>query len=665
MAHTQDGRHISITTPLGKDVLLLKGLSGNESVSQLFSYELDLLSEVNPAIDFNAIVGKNVTVAIKHAAGTRHINGIVRRFSQGAGDPSFATYRAEIVPWLWFLTQTADCRIFQNMTVPDILKKIFTDLGFTDFKMNLGAFPPREFCVQYRETDFNFVSRLMEQYGVFYYFEHAAGKHTLVLANAPSAYPAIGGDAIRYQAATGAPVTPKDVVTAFTKEQEIRPGKYSMSDYNFETPSVKLGVSVDSVHPPSGGTLEIYDYPGEYLKRNDGEALVKLRIEEEELRREVAFGAGSVGQFTAGYKFRLTNHARRDLNAEYLLSAVTHAAAEHGYESGDDNDFSYSNTFSCIPAAVPFRPPRLTAKPVIQGSQTAEVVGPRGEEIWTDNYGRVKLQFHWDREGKRDEKSSCWIRVSHPWAGKQWGAIQIPRIGQEVIVDFLEGDPDQPIVTGRVYNGEQMPPYTLPAGGVISGVKSNSTKGGGGYNEISLDDTKGKERITVHGQYDMNTVVEHDVTKDVGHDESVHIGHDRTETVDHDESISIGNNRTENVEKDETISIGNNRSETVGKNESIDIGENRSESVGKKEDVTIGDNRSHKIGKDDLLDVAKNLVITAGDSITIKTGSASLTMKKNGDIQLKGANVKVEGSGKIQITASGDVNIKGSKVTNN
>lgn len=664
MAHTQANRHISVTTPLGKDVLLLAGFTGHEGVSQLFSFQLDLLSEVNPTVDFNDIVGKNVTVTVKHAGGERCINGIVRRFSQGPSDPSMTVYRAEIVPWLWLLTQTADCRIFQNKTVPEIIQKIFTDLGLTDFKLNLvGKFEPREYCVQYRETDFNFVSRLMEQYGIFYFFEHASDKHTLVLANAPGGYPSCNPAAVRYQGTIGATVTSDDVVTEFTKVQEIRPGKYALTDYNFTTPSVNLEVSVTSVFPGSG-KLEVYDYPGEYQMMAEGDRLVKLRIEEEETLRAVAHGSGGCRQFTAGHKFELSGLARKDLDGAYLLTEVEHHASEL---SGSEGEITYHNRFSCVPAAVPFRPARATPRPVIQGSQTAEVVGVKGEEIYTDKYGRVKVLFHWDREGrkKKDENSSCWIRVSQPWAGKGWGSVSIPRIGQEVIVDFLEGDPDQPIITGRVYNGELMPPYTLPAGGVVSGVKSNSTKGGGGYNEISLDDTKGKELITIHGEHDASTVIEHDRTESIGHDESITVANNRTERVGNNETISIGNNRTENVEKDESISIGGSRSESVAKNESIDINESRTETVGKKEEVTIGDSRTHKIGKDDALDVGKNLLITVGDSITFKTGDASITMKKNGEIEIKGKDVKVDGSGKIVIKAASDVNIKGSKVTNN
>ncbi len=631
MALTQDNRPMAISTPLGKDVLLLRRFSGHEAMSRLFRFELDLVSEVAPAIDFDDIVGKTVTVSLKHRGGTRYFNGMVSRFSQGTTDGALACYQAEVVPSLWLLTRTADCRIFQKTTVPDIITKVFRDLGFTDFRMQVqGTFEPREFCVQYRETDFNFVSRLMEQYGLYYFFEHSDGKHTMVIANAPASYQTCNPESVQFQSTTGA--APSGVVTTWSHQYEIRPGKWSMTDYNFMTPHAALAVTANSAFP--NPKLEVYDYPGEYFTKPEGEAVVKIRIEEEETFRQVADGTSGCPQFVAGGRFKISGNSRPDLDGSYVLTAVTHTATEPGYgTAGGAAGFTYANSFSCIPAAVPFRPSRTTPRPIVQGSQTAEVVGLRGEEIHTDQFGRVKVQFHWDREGKRDENSSGWIRVSQPWAGKQWGTIAIPRIGQEVIVDFLEGDPDQPIITGRVYNAEQMPPYPLPAGAVVSGTKSNTTKGGGGFNEISLDDTKGNERITIHAQRDSQTT----------------IGHDRT--------ISVAN--------DETTAVGHNQTETVGSNQTITVGANHTVTVSKDEKITIGGGRTHQVGKDDALEVGKNLVINAGDSVTIKTGDASLTMKKDGTITLKGKNITITGSGAISIKAAGDVVINGSKIGTN
>jgi type VI secretion system secreted protein VgrG len=633
MAYTQENRLLSVTTPLGEDVLLLRGLTGQEGLSQLFHFGLDLASE-NPAIPFDQMVGQRVTIAMLLADGSkRYINGFVNRFAQRDSDARFTFYQAEVVPWVWFLTRTADCRMFQNMTVPDIITKIFRDLGFTDFKNRLeGNFEPREYCVQYRETDFNFVSRLMEQYGIFYFFEHEEDKHTLVLANSPTVHQSCPGqEQARYDYSAGAQLE-EDVISSWHMEQELRPGKYALTDYNFETPSTSLGVNIASVVNVGGnGKFEIYDYPGEYLKKAQGESLVKVRMEEEEAPHLVIQGASTCRAFTPGYRFTLEGHASREMNQTYVLTAVQHVATVgESYVTGTEMAEHYSNQFTCIPHNVPYRPPRITPKPIVQGPQTAVVVGKAGEEIWTDKYGRVKVQFHWDREGRRNENSSCWIRVSHPWAGKSWGAISIPRMGQEVIVDFLEGDPDQPIITGRVYNAEQMPPYGLPGGQVMSGIKSNSTKGGGGYNEFVMDDTKGNELIRVHGQYDMDSTIEHDLREHVLHDrsrdvtnnETISIGNDRSKSVGHDETTQVSNNRTETVGSNETITIGANRTESVGGNETITVSQNRTRAVAQNETVSVALMRTHSVGVNEMINVGAAQEVAVGAAQTITVGAA-------------------------------------------
>jgi type VI secretion system secreted protein VgrG len=612
MALTQAERRIAISTPLGKDVLLLRGFTGSEAISHLFHFDLDLISE-NDSIKFQDVVGKNVTVRIYDAAGAeRHWNGFVSRFSQGAQDRRATAYRAQMVPWMWFLTRTADCRIFQNLKVPDIIQKIFKDLGFSDFELRLyGSYTPRDYCVQYRETDFNFVSRLMEEEGICYYFEHQDGKHMLVLADDSAAYkPCPNQKTARYDFRGGS-VVYEDVVTELQYQEEFRTGKWAQTDYNFETPSTSLAVSVNGKN-----SYEIYEYPGEYGVRPAGERLAKIRLEEHTVPATVFQGTSGCRYFTPGFQFTLQDHYRTDLNQAYLLTAIRHMATEGGsYQAGvgTGEEMTYRNSFECVPFSTPYRPARVTPQPFVQGCQTAVVVGPAGEEIYTDKYGRVKVQFHWDREGKKNENSSCWVRVSHPWAGQGWGAISIPRIGQEVIVDFLEGDPDQPIITGRIYNAEQMPPFGLPGKAVVSGVKSNSTKGGGGYNEISLDDTKGTELINIHAQYDQQKKVEHD--------ERVNVGNDRTESVGHDEKITIGNDRTESVGENETIKIGANRSETVGSNETIGIGSNRTETVGSNETVTISLTRTHSIGINDMLNVGAAQEVTVGGLQAVTVGA--------------------------------------------
>lgn len=727
MSYVQAGRHIAIETPLGENALLLKALTGVESISRLFHFELDLYSE-DAGIVFEDIVGQNVTLTLLEAdGGERYWNGQVSRFAQSSRDGSLTSYHATVVPWLWFLTRTADCRIFQKKKVPQIIEQVFDDLGFSDFEFRLyGDFVERDYCVQYRETDFNFVSRLMEEEGICYFFDHARGKHTLVLTNEPDGHRDCPGQAqVRFLSARGGSRA-EYTVSDFRPEHEFQPESCSMADYNFETAGTGLGVSV-----PGREKYDVYDFPGEYLARSEGESLARIRLQEQASVGLVIRGGGHCRQFTSGYTFSLSEHYRRDLNTKYLITSVRHSASQ-SYESGDGGsggELAYENTFDCIPHSVPFRPQRVTPQPFVQGCQTAVVVGPSGEEIYTDEHGRVKVQFHWDREGERNENSSCWVRVSHPWAGKSWGALSIPRIGQEVVVDFLEGNPDQPIILGRVYNSDNMPPFGLPDGAVISGIKSDSTKGGGGYNQISMDDSKGNELVHIHAQYDMDTKVEND--------ERVNVGSNRTESVGADESITIGSNRTEKVGADETITIGANRAETVGTNETINIGSNRTESVGGNESITVAATRtrnvgvnemvnvgaaqeitigglqavtvgavrtknvgaaenvsigagqtvdvgadqtvsvggaqsmsvakarSTSVGEADTLQVGKTLSVDAADSIVLKTGKASITMKKDGTITIQGKDITIKGSGAIDIKASKDIVMKGKKILEN
>jgi type VI secretion system secreted protein VgrG len=599
MTLTQTKREISIKTPLGDNALLLRSFHGSESLSNLFSFELELISE-NASIAYDKIVSQNVTISVNLADGKKRFwNGWISRFAQLHQDRTASAYRATMVPWLWFLSQTTDCRIFQNKTVPDLLKQIFQEYGYSDFSFRLvGSFAPRDYCVQYRESDFNFVSRLMEEEGIFYFFEQQDGKHTLVLGNDASAVKACPGQSkARYETTTGG-WQEDDVVLEWAQVQEAGPGVFSTTDYNFETPTTSLLSTAKGK-----AKWEMYDYPGEFSKRADGDRVARARLEEIQMPQLIARGKSDCRAFAAGFKFSLTDHYRKDLNQDYVITALHHSGEHHiAFTSGQEIETTpiYTNTFECVPGATPIRPARRTPIPVVQGCHTAVVVGPGGEEIYTDKYGRVKVQFHWDREGKNNENSSCWVRVSYPTAGKAWGAIQIPRIGQEVIVDFIEGDPDRPIITGRTYNAGQMPPWDLPGKRMVSGFKSNSTKGGGGFNEISFDDSKGSELIQIHGQFDMDTLIEND--------ERRHVKKDRSKTID-------GN---------ETTTIGSNRTEKVGANEKITIGANRDESVGSNETVKIGSLRTHNVGVNDMLNVgaAQEITIGGAQALTVGGGRA-------------------------------------------
>jgi type VI secretion system secreted protein VgrG len=451
-----------------------------------------------------------------------------------------------------------------------------------------------------------------------------------------------------------------------------------LADYNPATPSTQLRSTAAGKHKE-----EVYDYPGNFLARDEGDRYARIRLEEREAMQVVVRGEGNVRGLQSGSKFDLVGHYRGDMNRSYLLLRVWHSGSVGSYHAGDAAEAMYRTRFVGIPADVPYHPPRVTPKPRVFGSQTAVVVGKSGEEIDVDKDGQVVVQFHWDRKGVKDDKSSCRVRVSSTWAGKGWGFIQIPRIGQEVIVDFLEGDPDRPIITGRVYNAEQVPPYALPGNSTQSGVKSRSSKGGASdnFNEIRFEDLKGSEEIYIHAEKDKKEVVEHDNLEEIGHDETIKVGNDqtitvkknqqssigknRTESVGEDEAITIGKNRTESVADDENVSIGKKRSHNVGKDETLTVGGKRDLTVAKDETISVGDNRAANVGKDDTLNVGKRLLIDAGDEITIQTGSASIVMKKSGEITIKGSDIRLDGSGKINVKASSDVVLKGSKVTAN
>jgi type VI secretion system secreted protein VgrG len=642
MTYTQDNRLIGINTPLGKDVLLLQSFSGQEGVSRLFAFDLDLLSE-NRAVSFEKIIGQRVTIRIALSTGEkRYINGFVSRFAHVGQDERFARYHAEVVPWLWFLTRTSDCRIFQNMTIPDVIAKIFHDLGFNDFKNALeGSFEPREYCVQYRETDFAFVSRLMEEYGISYFFEHEQDSHTLVLANSSAPHKPCHGQAkARMNFAAGATVLTEDVVASWHLEQELRPGKYALTDYNFEAPSTNLMSNEETVCKVDGNSnYELYDYPGIFTNKAGGESLTKIRMQEEEAVHLIASGSSNCRAFASGYRFDLSGHPTDSMNKSYLLTQVQHSASvPENYDSRHAQQEQYSNHFVCIPYSVPFRPLRVTRKPFVRGPQTAVVVGKSGEEIWTDKYSRVKVQFFWDREGKMDENSSCWVRVSQPWAGKNWGAINIPRIGQEVIVEFLEGDPDRPIITGRVYNDAQMPPYTLPDNMTRTTFLTRSTKGGGSsnWNELRFEDKKDNEQIFMNAERDMDLRVEHDSREFVGNDRSLIVQNDQKEKVGGEQDIQIAKDQNESVGGDASLNVTGNQNVQVGQTMSLQVGQNLQE--------TSGQNYAHEAGMEIHLKAGMNVVIEAGLELTIMASGNFINIGPAG-IAISGTLVLINSGG--------------------
>jgi type VI secretion system secreted protein VgrG len=632
---------VRITCPQAADPLLFEQLTCHERLNEPYTLQLTVLSEKND-IRSEQLLGQPVTVLVEQpAGGDRHFHGIVSRFVQtgehtqtGERVPrQLFRYQLRLQPWFWFLTRAADCRVFQKKTVPDIFEAIAKDHGFHDYELSLtGTYDPREYCVQYRETDFNFLSRLLEEVGIRYFFQHEAERHIMVLADGAAAHhPHAQYGQVQFRPNTGSRQN-EDSIESWWVENAVQPGSYVTTDFDFEKPKLSLLKSSVKSRSHASSEFEVFDYPAfsEVLAPASVERLTKVRLEELQSSYERYHGTGShcVGLRT-GAKFKLTKHPREDFQREYIITASSHSIVANQYASGADGTYSVSVAVEAIDSKTPYRPMRTTPKPLIQGTQTAVVVGASGAEIDTDKYGRVKVQFPWDRVGTNDENSSCWVRVAQVWAGKNWGAMHIPRVGQEVLVSFMEGDPDRPIVTGRVYNGESMPPYELPGNMTQSGLVSRSTKGGtaANFNEIRFEDKKGSEQLLFHAEKDLITEVENDQSISVGHDETVEIKHDR--------NSKIQNNETCRVDKDHATSIGND--------EKRDVAKNRTATVGDDEKLTVGGNQA--------TDVSRKYTLTAGEEIVLQVGASKLVMKADGTVQLNGVDIKIEGSVSLKQTA--------------
>jgi type VI secretion system secreted protein VgrG len=534
---------LNVSSGLGKDVLLLTGFSGEEAMSRLFRYNLDLLSEKDN-IAARDIVGMPVTWSVQPRRDrARYFHGHVVRFVAGGKSPrGLRSYRAEVAPWLWFLTRTSDCRIFQGLSTPDIIQTLFKQFGFSQFVFSLrNSYSPREYCVQYRETAFGFISRLMEQEGIFYFFRHEEGKHTLVLGDHVSVYEECPESPVEL----GAEDAAFGRLKSWEHGYEFRSGQWTETDFNFETPSTSLLKSSPTlIGLPSAAKYELFDYPGLYKTPPAGAAATKVRMEEEEVHLDVAAGAGTYCTFALGTKLQLIKHECEAENRAYVLTSIRHSASETSYGASGAGG-SYENSFTCIPASVVFRPERVTPRPVLASVQTAIVVGPPGEEIFCDKYGRVKVQLHWDRRGKKNAESSCWLRVCQLAAGKGFGALHIPRVGQEVVVAFLEGDPDRPLVLGGVYNAGNMPPYPLPALRSYTGMRHQSVGGvPGNASEIRFETGLGQESLFVHAETDLHQHAENDSHLHVGNDHRCLVGNDHVQQIGKDHHHQVAHNYT-------------------------------------------------------------------------------------------------------------------------
>ncbi|MDZ4779010.1 MAG: type VI secretion system tip protein TssI/VgrG [Planctomycetia bacterium] len=711
---TQANRAIAITTPLGPDKLLLESFQASEAISRPFRFELTMLAQPDTVVDFDKLLGQAVTARLDCDADVkRYFNGVVIQLAEAGQVKSsekgdvFQRHWALVVPKWELLRHQVRSRIFQQLTVVDILKKVMT--GFEVSWETQGTFEPRDYCVQYRESDFDFASRLMEEEGIFYFFKHADGSHKMVVTNSSQSHPTLAPESVEYTDFVGLRDrrSHEDRIVEWSKTQELRAGKTTLWDHTFEMPdknqeatkpvleSVAVGTVTHKLKVGGNDQFELYDFPGGYAGRFDGIApggaeqaaklskispdgtrTVEIRMQEETTSALRIQGAGNVRPFSAGAKFDLAEHYNG--NGSYILIEVQHSASLEGtYTTGETVNLMYRNEFACIPAALPYRPLRATAKPKVFGTQTAVVVGGAGQEIFTDKYGRVKVQFFWDREGKKDANSSCWIRVAQPWGGKQWGGFFLPRVGHEVLVDFLEGDPDQPIIVGSVYNAENMPPYVLPDNMTRSTIKSRSTLKGAeeNFNEIRFEDKKGSEEVYIHAEKDFNRVVENNDTLKVGFekkdkgDQTIDIHNDRTITVTEGNQLLTvkQGNRTVNVD------TGNDAHKVAKGHRTVDVDTGNDTQTVKTGNLAVNvdtGNETHtiKTGNHDLKVNTGAATTEAGQKIELKVGGNSIVIDQQG-ITISAMKISITAQGNLELSGTmaklsgaAEVSIKGAIV---
>lgn len=664
MPASQVNRQISVKSALGEDVLLFSSMSTDEQLGRLPTFRVRMLSTKSD-IKIETVLGKpmGVEVELTNEAGVRHFHGIVTRFgctgSTGHAGQYF-TYEAVIHPWLWLLKKSANCRIFQDMSVLDIVKKVCSVYGGVvalEIAGLAGEYKALAYCVQYRETDFDFVSRLLEDAGIYYYFKHTKERHTMVLADSSDTHQPIPGyDALKLSAGAQRGGLIDESVSHWISHGEIQSTSYQLDDYDFEKSTASASGSLHIVADVSAAFEQasylMYDYPGLYNNKTDAKALARARIERLHGQVEHIDARTDARGLFAGGLFTLAEHPREDQNRRYLITGTRHEIKGGDYGSGGTCEpFEFECRLSAVGSQYSYRPLRVVARPVVQGPQTAFVVGKAGEEIWTDEYGRVKVQFHWDQVGVEDEHSSCWMRVSQSWAGKTWGAMTVPRIGMEVIVSFLEGDPDRPLVTGCVYNSNAMPPYALPANQTRSTFKTNTGKGGEGFNELRFEDKKGAEEIFVQAERDFNRVVRNNDTLKVGFevadkgDQTIDIKNDQAVTIGSDQALTVGHDRTVKVANDEMVGIENNQI------------------------ITIKADQETSVGGKQKVDVGTTLVIEAGTSILLKVGGSSIKIEagkitiKSADIEISAdANAKLKAGAMLDVKAGGVATVAGALV---
>ncbi|AOI68732.1 type VI secretion system tip protein VgrG [Burkholderia ubonensis] len=618
-------RVFTLNSPHGDD-LKFHTLDGSDELGRLFEFRIEALADSH-SLSLKDLLGKPVTVRIEQQdQSTRYLNGIVARASlAGRRAERYYGYELIVRPWLWLATRRSDCRIFQHKTVPDIVQEVLSTYGFPIESHLAESYVPREYCVQYNETDAAFVSRLMEFEGIYYWFRHAEDTHTLMLGDAMSSHTALPGyETIPYIARDRTAIADEEHIDGWLPAQQVSVGKHQTTDYDYTKPRADLSSQKVDPRGHDHDSFTSFEWPGGYRDDAPGAHYSRVRLEEQQAEHERASADTDVRGAAPGYLFTLAHCPRADQNREYLIVRCQYRFQENAYASDRGTEAVVHQTMMLVqPSSLPFRSPRETPRPRTNGPQTATVVGPPGEEIWTDQYGRVKLQFRWDRYGQSNQDSSCWVRVSSPWAGGGFGGVQIPRVGDEVVVDFLNGDPDEPIVTGRVYNGEKMPPWGLPGSATQSGLLSRSSPGGTTEhaNAFRFEDKKGAEQLWMHAErnFDAETEADH----------SLSVGHDHTHTVGNDETMQVKNDRQRSVGQDETVNIGRHRVAQIKGNETQGVVGDRTRTVGKKETVTIVADREATIGGSHTESVTHAKTETIGDGKTLSVGQLYQTTSKD------------------------------------
>lgn len=664
----QAERWLTLETPLGADTLVATEARGVEGISRLFEFTVSALSS-RQAIQPQDLLGKSVTLSMARPGGARRIvNGIVVSFSGGlVTRNNYRLFTLKVAPALWLLERTSDYKVFQDKTAVEIAETLLGDGGVSFEKKLQATYDKRDYCVQFGETDLAFLQRLFAEEGIFYYFTHQDGSHKLMLADHAGGYADGTQDQVAYRQGSE---DATDAVHRMDFSASLTDAKWTLGDYDFEAPaSPREGNRKTSQQPASSKSWEHYRFPSGSVQDATLTRLAGVAIDAEEARFEEASGAGTCASFTPGHRFTLSEHPVEALkNKKHVVTEVRHEVVDRAHftiQPGTEGKPYYRNSFNCIPATRPVRSPLPVPKPIVRGPQTALVVGPSGQEIHTDKYGRIRIQFPWDRYGAKDEKSSCFVHVAQALAGSGWGTVFIPRIGMEVVVHFLDGDPDRPLVTGAVYNGANAPPWALPANMTKSGLLSRSTLSGAtaNANELSFEDKKGEEKILFHAEKDFVREVENDDTL----------------VVDHDQTRTIKNNRTTTITEgnDELTIKAGNRTETITKgNETLDIKQgNRTVTLGQGNDALTLDtgNRTTKLakGNDTLTLDAGNLTakasagtvtIEAARGITLKCGQNTIEVTPQG-ITVNGMKVTVQGTAKSEIKApivdiSGDGMVK-------